>query len=1048
MCCCTPSFAKKLPGEHQDGQSLQQPGRCSGVAAVPRVPWLCRERFCRRVTVMAQLLARIERMERRVQLVKKDSEREKHRIFQGFEVDEKPEAETCEKLPLECPQDLLEPPPTLQPKHFPYGRNGKGHKRKPTFGSAERKTPVKKLVSEFSKVKSKTPKHSPGKEESSGSLSETVCKRELRSQETPEKPRSLLETPLRASAPPKGPSAHPKEKGFFSSETDDLPYLSTTEMYLCRWHQPPPSPLPLREPSPKKEETVASKRWRTHRGTAGRRGRAGSWKMGFSTFAMKLVKGKGPVAVGEVLLAALVLAIVVSTGDGSAGLCVSVMLLVVNLDDSVFAKRHAKLELDEKRRKRWDIQRIREQRILQRLQLRMYKRKGIQESEPEVTSFFPEPDDARALKAVYRELAVLLSPPPRGRYSPLAVWESEDGIEGDAVLSDYESAEDSEAEEEDYSEEESAKVELKHDSNDSCESAAKAEKGDEKPDSRGAVTGERQSGDGQESTEPVENKVGKKVPKHLENIPRKGLFFEHDLRGQTQEEEVRPKGRQRKLWKDEGRWEHDKFREDEQAPKTRQELIALYGYDIRSAHNPDDIKPRRMRKPRFGSPPQRDPNWSNERPNKPPRHQGADSTSAPPRTFTNRSSAGTGRMPPPRNYPRMGGYKETRPSYRASEASVQHLSRNSEQAKPESGYRAKRVEQTPPRDKSPEMEAAHVHGSPVKEEVALENQAAAADAAQPPPDRPIEKKSYSRARRTRIKAGDAGKLADEAPASEGLNPVPPKPVEAETSPLPAKSSNWESPVESNLDGLEQEVTQMNLTEQNWTPGQSQFLQPRELRGIPNHMHVGTGPPPQFNRMEEMAVQGGRVKRYSSQRQRAPVPEPAPPMHISIMEGHYYDPLQFQGPIYTHSENPAPLPPQGMIVQPEMHLPHPGLHPHQTPAPMANPGLYPPPVSMPPGQPPPQQLLAPTYFSPPGVMNFGNPGYPYPPGALPPPPPPHLYSNTQAQSQVYGGVTYYNTVQQQVQPKPSPPRRTSQPVTIKPPPPEDSKGEKANERSNT
>lgn len=63
---------------------------------------------------------------------------------------------------------------------------------------------------------------------------------------------------------------------------------------------------------------------------------------------------------------------------------------------------------------------------------------------------------------------------------------------------------------------------------------------------------------------------------------------------------TRPKGRQRKLWKDEGRWEHDKFREDEQAPKSRQELIALYGYDIRSAHNPDDIKPRRIRKPRWG----------------------------------------------------------------------------------------------------------------------------------------------------------------------------------------------------------------------------------------------------------------------------------------------------------------------------------------------------------------------------------------------------------------------------------------------------------------
>lgn len=141
---------------------------------------------------------------------------------------------------------------------------------------------MKKLVSEFSKVKSKTPKHSPGKEESGGSLAETVCKRELRSQETPEKTRSLLETPLRASAPPKGPGTHPKEKSFVS-EADDLPYLSTTEMYLCRWHQPPPSPLPLREPSPKKEETVASK--------DGENDGSASLGAGLSTFILNLEKG-------------------------------------------------------------------------------------------------------------------------------------------------------------------------------------------------------------------------------------------------------------------------------------------------------------------------------------------------------------------------------------------------------------------------------------------------------------------------------------------------------------------------------------------------------------------------------------------------------------------------------------------------------------------------------------------------------------------------------------------------------------------------------------
>lgn len=189
MCSCTPSIAKKSPGKCWDGHGLPRAESRQGTAVVwhgssagpaPRatpVPerfcqwlmaqvWVLRvssspERFpavegmCRQGTVQAaargagahvgftprlrtrevsprpalQLLARIERMERRVQLVKKDSEREKHRIFQSFEVDEKPEAEVCEKLPLECPQDLLEPTPTLQPKHFPYGRNGKGHKR-------------------------------------------------------------------------------------------------------------------------------------------------------------------------------------------------------------------------------------------------------------------------------------------------------------------------------------------------------------------------------------------------------------------------------------------------------------------------------------------------------------------------------------------------------------------------------------------------------------------------------------------------------------------------------------------------------------------------------------------------------------------------------------------------------------------------------------------------------------------------------------------------------------------------------------------------------
>ncbi|XP_078501816.1 protein CASC3 isoform X3 [Lissotriton helveticus] len=619
--------------------------------------------------------------------------------------------------------------------------------------------------------------------------------------------------------------------------------------------------------------------------------------------------------------------------------------------------------------------------------------------------------------------------------------ESEDGIEGDAVLSDYESAgEESEGENEgEYSEEEEpVKVILKRENITNEEPASKEKEPQEKGEKKGTITDERQSGDGQESTENDENKATKKSQKLDDDedrknpayIPRKGLFFEHDLRGQIQEEEVRPKGRQRKLWKDEGRWEHDKFREDEQAPKSRDELITMYGYDIRCTRNPEDIRPRRMRKPRFETPKSRDQGWSEENLERPPpRYPDQNHDLPPQRAFNHRFSSG--RIPPSRSFPRTNSYKETRQHYRAFDD-------GHERPKPQSNYyRARSCEYQPDREPSPEPAVTQTErGSLDKtEEITVESPSPTADTteAPSPQDKPVEKKSYSRVRRTRVKGVETGKPPEEPAPQE---PLPPPPVEVVTPPPAVKPESWEAPVESNLSGLEQEMSQMNVAEQSWTPGQPQYLQPRDLHGIPNHIHMGGGPP-QFNRLEEMGVQSGRAKRYSSQRQR-PIPEPAP-MHISIMERHYYDPLPFQGPIYTHGETQAPLPPQGMIVQPEMHLPHPGLHPHQSAPPLTNPGLYPPSVSLSPGQPPPQQLLPPPYFSPPGVMNYGTPSYPYAPGALqgppPPPPPPHLYPNPQAQSQVYGGVTYYNTVHQQVQPKLSPPRRTSHPVTIKPPPPE-------------
>ncbi|KAK7167378.1 hypothetical protein R3I94_001693 [Phoxinus phoxinus] len=687
--------------------------------------------------------------------------------------------------------------------------------------------------------------------------------------------------------------------------------------------------------------------------------------------------------------------------------------------------------------------------------------------------------------------------------------ESEDGV-GEAVLSDYDSADleengshteggEDEEEVEHFSDDEASRpaAEPKPAADAPTEELVEAEERDEerdeevkevKTDEKENLAGERQSGDGQESTEDPENKsesIGQKLDddedrKNPAYIPRKGLFFEHDVRGQATEEE-RPKGRHRKLWKDEGRWEHDKFREEEQAPKSRQELIALYGYDIRNGAGQSDGRSYRSRKPRYSGSPSREPRrhrdgeksvrttWQGPPPghrNSPqsvtlqsgpppappaaPKPFGRPSTQPPQRSFQgSRASAaphrteGRGYMkpsldcPPPRGVRQQPVEGERGPRLRGRGSHAVHADRSPavvvediRSEEEEEGeiptatttytahhYKTERERVPSPRkqDPGPVMDGGSA-ASQVRE-------------SSPPQERPVEKKSYSLGRRaTRTRPSDLSKQASLDDSSPTVQQTP----------APAKSESWqeqsEAGTQGGLTGLDQDLARLSLAGQNWAQSPPSYLQ-AEMRGIRGSMHMAGGPP-QYGNMEDIGVGGGRAKRYSSQRQR-PVPEPAP-MHIGVMEGHYYEPMSFQGPMYAHGDSPAALPPQGMLVQPEMHLPHPthpghpGLHPHQSGGPIPNPALYAaPPVSMSPGQPPPQQLLPPPFYPPPGVMTFGNTNYPYPAGATLPP----MYPNPQAQSQVYGGVTYYDTMQQQAQPKRSPPRRSSHPVTVRPPPPE-------------
>jgi len=123
---------------------------------------------------------------------------------------------------------------------------------------------------------------------------------------------------------------------------------------------------------------------------------------------------------------------------------------------------------------------------------------------------------------------------------------------------------------------------------------------------------ERQEGDGEETPTPVDDDEDKKNPQY---IPKKGMFYEHDDRlGTDEEEEEEDKDKdkdKKKIWKADQaeKWGHDKFMELDQEPKSKDELVASYGYDIRN----EDNAPRARRRRRYGRGPNKyTRNWEDE----------------------------------------------------------------------------------------------------------------------------------------------------------------------------------------------------------------------------------------------------------------------------------------------------------------------------------------------------------------------------------------------------------------------------------------------------
>lgn len=70
-----------------------------------------------------------------------------------------------------------------------------------------------------------------------------------------------------------------------------------------------------------------------------------------------------------------------------------------DLSDDAFARRHARFLLDERKRKKWDVQRIREQRTIERLKRRHCKDELNQQKDfNEITTFFPTVDQLKSIQ--------------------------------------------------------------------------------------------------------------------------------------------------------------------------------------------------------------------------------------------------------------------------------------------------------------------------------------------------------------------------------------------------------------------------------------------------------------------------------------------------------------------------------------------------------------------------------------------------------------------------------------------------------------------------
>ncbi|CAH0550826.1 unnamed protein product [Brassicogethes aeneus] len=519
-------------------------------------------------------------------------------------------------------------------------------------------------------------------------------------------------------------------------------------------------------------------------------------------------------------------------------------------------------------------------------------------------------------------------------------------------------------------------------------------------ESEGSVILEREEGDGQESapSKKVDDDEDKKNPQY---IPKRGTFYEHDDRtaddiekseAAAEAEKVDKDGK-KKVWQDKKeKWSHDKFNNDDQAPKSRSELIAIYGYDIRN----EEGAPRARRRRRYGRGPNKyTRNWEDEDAyNKP----------APPRLPITKKPIRPRKSS--EEFPPLGGNPRN------------NNNRNSESAERESveedrGHTPEKVSESNGNSNTPVQQNTLDYSRSTSSQESHKNNPRVGSGRVIKPKKEIQDSDYkgftTRTRQVRNVKVDQAEPARNQKKDEYIH-----------------SQNFTNKNSSSVQALEKDMDKLNVQDGIYRGGKQQ-----------NNQRQGSVPP----RLQ--SEQKGGSKRYSSMRQRS-LPECATPPNYptTFYPNDGYQQSSRQGGQAQIIHNPGQIHPATTQVPP---MQQPALTMAQqvpvTAAPLLQPQF---PSPFPPAPPPFLPAgVAPPQFIPqqtPQIINYvqGQPGYP-PPNfqgyqqqftPVVNTPPTELY-------QPQGGITYYSADQQIAQ-RPVPQKRPKAAIPIVAPPENDTK----------